>query len=331
MSLGSTISTSSVTPSPNAEPCVPGTLLKGDSGRVYEIEKILSDRRNPLLCVYRARAGSAKYIVKNTNKGQFEYQTKLEKLVASSPNVRTVVDTNRENEIFIYPFLAEDLLQFSQKKMASETRKDVLRSALRGLADLHERDILHSDIKPNNFLVDYEEGSNGDVTVKGVQISDLDDAVIIPPKMWLRGRLCGNQIWRSPESWARSLQNQASDVFSFGIVMIYVMTNKMVFFVEDDQLQAEDSWRYILRRHLSFFADEDGFNGILEHIGEENPFYERIMAFADDFPAENGRMPFEYWKVVDPTFTDLVVKMTRLDPALRITARDALAHSWFSA
>lgn len=113
--------------------------------------------------------------------------------------------------------------------------------------------------------------------------------------------------------------------------MIYVMTNKMVFFVEDDQLQAEDSWRYILRRHLSFFADEDGFNGILEHIGEENPFYERIMAFADDFPAENGRMPFEYWKVVDPTFTDLVVKMTRLDPALRITARDALAHSWFSA
>lgn len=82
--------------------------------------------------------------MKNTNKGQFEYQTKLEKLVASSPNVRTVVDTNRENEIFIYPFLAEDLLQFSQKKMASETRKDVLRSALRGLADLHERDILHS-------------------------------------------------------------------------------------------------------------------------------------------------------------------------------------------
>ncbi|KAI1774395.1 hypothetical protein F4818DRAFT_81332 [Hypoxylon cercidicola] len=154
ISLRSTMSTMS-----DEEPFAPGTLLKGDSGRVYEIEEILSDRRNPLLFVYRARAETVKYIVKNMIKGEFEYQMELQKLVSSSPNVRTVVDTNREFEIFIYPFLIGDLLRFSQRKLAIEARKDVLRSALRGLADLHERDILHNDIKPNNILIGYEGDS----------------------------------------------------------------------------------------------------------------------------------------------------------------------------
>ncbi|XXH01874.1 hypothetical protein Hte_008236 [Hypoxylon texense] len=277
------------------------------------------------------RADTVKYIVKNMIKGEFEYQMELQKLVSSSPNVRTVVDTNRAFEIFIYPFLIGDLLRFSQRKLATETRKHILRSALRGLADLHERDILHNDIKPNNVLIDYDEGTDGDVLVKSVQISDLEDAVIVPPGKYLRGPLCGNQLWRSPESWARSRQNHASDVFSFGIVMIYVMLNEMVFLVSNDQLNAEDSWRYILRRHLSYFADRDGFNGFLQHIGEENPFYERVIALADDFPPGNRQQPFETWKDVDPIFKDLIVKMTRLDPALRITARDALSHPWFSA
>jgi serine/threonine protein kinase len=112
--------------------------------------------------------------------------------------------------------------------------------------------------------------------------------------------------------------------------MIYVMLNAMIFLVSNDQLNAEDSWRHILRRHLSYFADKDGFNGFLQHIGEENPFFERVIALANDFPPGNRRRPFEAWGGEDPIFKDLVVKMTRLDPALRITARDALSHPWFA-
>lgn len=37
------------------EPCPVGTPLPGHSGRTYKVEKIVVDRRDPLLCVYRAR------------------------------------------------------------------------------------------------------------------------------------------------------------------------------------------------------------------------------------------------------------------------------------
>ncbi|KAK2756246.1 hypothetical protein FQN54_005654, partial [Arachnomyces sp. PD_36] len=274
-------------------------------------------------------AEGKKYILKNMIPGEFEYQLDLQKQLSSCPNVRAVIDTIQGDEMFIYPFLTGDLLHLS-KKLSSKDKINVLRCALRGLADIHERDILHNDIKPDNIMVDYDESASSQMKINSVRVADLDDTVIVPPGKWLRGPLCGNAIWRSPESWCRSRQNQASDIFSFGIVMIYVMVDEMVFRVSNSQLEAEDSWRYILRRHISYFADEDGLNGLLEHIGTENPYYERLVALVGSFKPGDQRQPFESWDYVEPDLKELVGKMTSLDPRRRITAKEALRHRWFS-
>ncbi|CEL05752.1 hypothetical protein ASPCAL06867 [Aspergillus calidoustus] len=111
--------------------------------------------------------------------------------------------------------------------------------------------------------------------------------------------------------------------------MIYVMLNEMVFRVLDNQLHASDTWRYVLQRHLSYFADEEGLAGLLKHIGEDNPFHERLIELASDFTSENPRQPFGSWTYGESEFRDLVGKMTNLDPTRRITARQALEHPWF--
>lgn len=76
--------------------------------------------------------------------GEYEYQLKLQKSLSASPNVRAVVDTIKELEVFIYPFLSADLLHLSQKTLPKETRRDILRYALRGLADMHDKNVLHN-------------------------------------------------------------------------------------------------------------------------------------------------------------------------------------------
>lgn len=75
---------------------------------------------------------------------EFECQLNLQRFLSSCPNVRTVVDAVQELELFIFPFLAGDLLRLSQKNLSEGMRRNVLRSALRGLADMHDKNILHN-------------------------------------------------------------------------------------------------------------------------------------------------------------------------------------------
>ncbi|KAI9746354.1 MAG: hypothetical protein M1818_000066 [Claussenomyces sp. TS43310] len=148
------------------------------------------------------------FIVKNMIPGEYEYQQAWQKPLASCPNLRTVVDGLPGSELFIYPFLQPDFLQFSQKNLTKATRKSVLKSALVRLAALHGRNIIHTD---------YEK-TDDKFAIKNVQISNLEDAALLPLGKYLREGLCGNQMWRSPESWARSAQGTPSDIFSFGLV-----------------------------------------------------------------------------------------------------------------
>ena len=78
------------------------------------------------------------------------------------------------------------------------------------------------------------------------------------------------------------------------------MVNEMVFRVRDDKMNSVDSWRYILGRHVSYFVDEDSLSRLLEHIGTENSFYERLIDLANSFGPGNPQEPFHSWSYVEP-------------------------------
>ncbi|KAK4204497.1 kinase-like domain-containing protein [Triangularia verruculosa] len=309
-------------------PFAVGEELRGKSGIAYRIEEVLAERQEPLLCVYRASDNQAKsYIVKNLLPGHFEYRYQLQQGLTSCPNLRIMADAIPEHQILIYPFLDDTLLRVCQKELSTDVRKGMIKSALTGLAELHDRLVVHTDIKPNNILVNYEEAPTGILTIKSVKISDLEDAVQLEPDQNLLACLYGNQLWRSPESWLRAEQNTPSDIFSFAITAIYVMLNEMVFLVpEEERVEGHEAWKPILMRHVSYFGDNDGFQGFLEHIGEKNADFD---AFIDIALQVKPRRPFAGRHYLDSQFRDLITKMTSLDPNKRITAREALKHAWF--
>ncbi|KAK4131227.1 hypothetical protein BT67DRAFT_354740, partial [Trichocladium antarcticum] len=63
----------------------------------------------------------------------------------------------------------------------------------------------------------------------------------------------------------RAAQHTPADIFSFGIVAIYVWLGRMVFF-PDDANEAEDPSDMILKLHASHFVNGiEDFGGFIEY------------------------------------------------------------------
>ena len=51
------------------------------------------------------------------------------------------------------------------------------------------------------------------------------------------------------------------------------MTEPVIFGVDESKLEeGVDKLMFVLERHVSYFAGEDGLNRLLAYLGDENPF-----------------------------------------------------------
>ncbi|KAI0101723.1 kinase-like domain-containing protein [Nemania sp. FL0031] len=257
------------------EPLHVGETVTSDSGQTYRIEEILKEYRRPLMCVYRASSQGKPYLLKNPVPRAFERYKELIESLASAPHIRPLVDSITPLKIFVYPFLDGHLLDFAKKNLSPNTRRNI-----------------SPDIKPDNVCINYRENGEEEPTITDVQIGDLEDAAHFTERGGIKGCVCGNHLWRSPESWAAAHQSTPSDIFSFGLF---------------------------------------GMLGLVDYLGRDNIFSSRLVGLLDTFDTPSTRMqPIFAWTYGDVDFRDLVSKMTNLDPRRRITAREALKHPWFT-
>lgn len=88
-----------------------------------------------------------------------------------------------------------------------------------------------------------------------------------------------------------------------------------------------------LERQVSYFADQDGFDGLLIHIEDDQVGCHILPMLWEDRAADyHPYRPFKDWRdVEDDGFRNVVLQMMNLDPMKRITARQALDHPWFQS
>lgn len=121
----------------------------------------------------------------------FKYFQDMFRDLRTSPYIRVAVDEVSEQSMFVYRYLRESLLSFAQREVSISVVKRVLRDSLRGIAALHERGIVHTDIKANNIMLDWNE-KDGITSIQRVQITDIDDAAYVPESSAIVGRQVGN-------------------------------------------------------------------------------------------------------------------------------------------
>lgn len=98
-------------------------------------------------------------------------------------------------------------------------KHDLLLGLAKGLAFLHSMSIVHRDIKPKNIMVD----SCG--TPKFIDFGLSKEKSETHPSQ-ASTALAGTTAWMSPEKRKGEASTYASDVFSFGLVMVYILTEQ---------------------------------------------------------------------------------------------------------
>ncbi|KAI0908438.1 kinase-like domain-containing protein [Ustulina deusta] len=190
------------------------------------------------------------------------------------------------------------LANLAQTDLPIQVTKRILKDALRGLAVLHDHDIVHT-------------------VVEQVQLADLEDSAHVPPDCDIVGKQAGNWMWRSPEAHASG-------------PCIYAVHKRIIFAVSEGELgDGEDILAHVLERQISYFADEEGLSAFYKHLGDDNPWVQVFDILRGGFNKDNPRRPVSLWKDVDLELRDLVGGLTNFDPAKRLTAREALEHPWF--
>ncbi|ELR10460.1 CMGC/CDK protein kinase [Pseudogymnoascus destructans 20631-21] len=315
---------------------VVGSRLASESGRQYTINCVLQEKDNRPEKVYLASDDGHKFVFKEVPPSMFEPACDMQRYLIAherSSYLRLMRDSIPEQSILIYDYATDHLLSLAQKEIPLAARKRILRDALRGLAALHDKNIVHAGTSSTMNNSAYSKA----LTLNRLfSFADLEDAAYVPPGSDIVGSQVGNQLWRSPEAHAQGPVNSPSDMFSYGIVCIYVLSRTVIFAPSAKEIEEPEMepLSIILERQLSYFAEPDTFDALLRYLGPESLWCEIFTVVRSGFNEQNRRKPFRLWKVEKPgfdkDFMDLVGAMTNFDPAKRITAREALAHRWFA-
>lgn len=166
------------------------------------------------------------------------------------------------------------------------------------VAGLHDLNILHGDLKPENCLLD----SNLNVTLCDFNSAQTleDKTAVVPTKM-------GSAPYLSPEAISSNERGLPSDVWAIGCIAYELLTHHMPFCGASDYLtmqligQHAFEWRAPLREPDAYLP-ESLTDGAVGHTLEE------VYSIASDF----------------------VSMCLDRDVLKRITAREACSHPLFS-
>nr|CCA19645.1 cyclindependent kinase putative [Albugo laibachii Nc14]CCA23077.1 cyclindependent kinase putative [Albugo laibachii Nc14] len=194
------------------------------------------------------------------------------------------------------------------ERLAIAEVKAYLIFLLKGVDELHQRDILHRDLKPNNILVTGRERSTF-----LAKIGDMGMATRMKTEHTSRSIEVVTRTYRAPELFFGDDQyGKAVDMWSVGCIFAEMVLGKPLF---------------------EGVSDIDHLSKVFAVLGSptENGWKEAsnlpcYLQFKDTQPAPlMSRLEYR----PSDLGIDLLQQLLQLDPKKRITAIDALHHSFF--
>ncbi|KAI1144251.1 STE/STE20 protein kinase [Hypoxylon sp. FL0543] len=255
----------------------------------------------------------------------------LKRFQSQTLHIRPLIDEIQdpaEPTTIVLRHLDDDLLQTSiQKTLNRKEVKYVSRRILEALSVLHENGFVHTDIKPNNIFVNYRNEAN-EIRFSDVQLGDFGGTYPQESEWAKSGTPIGAPIWNSPEVLMETPWNTATDIWSFGAVLISLIYGGdfNVFRPKDIKFDDENYRAEIIKSQFRYFGP---FPAKYREISSEETLTS-ILYIMHLVPPSN-MTPFRLVTEREVTKEDkeFILKIMQMDWRDRPTAKDLLQAEWF--
>ncbi|KAI3417012.1 uncharacterized protein J3R85_014859 [Psidium guajava] len=228
--------------------------LLGEGGFGYVHKGVLANGKE--VAVKRLKAGSGQ--------GEREFQAEVE--IISRVHHKHLVSLvgyciTGSERLLVYEFLPNNTLQFhlhgkDRPTMDWTTRLRIALASAKGLAYLHEDchpRIIHRDIKAANILLDF----NFEAKVADFGLAKLSSDVYTH----ISTRVMGTFGYLAPEYASSGKLTDKSDVFSFGVMLLELITGRKPVDTTTDVHESLVDWA---RPQLTRALDDENFDSLVD-------------------------------------------------------------------
>ncbi|PVH70713.1 putative serine/threonine protein kinase [Cadophora sp. DSE1049] len=309
------------------------STLVGHSGREYVCQKVLQHHpTKPAFDIQLALCNGKLFVLKPVSRSIFDLLQEFKDEFGNNPRLRIHVDDNKTENVLVYEYFKNDLLSLVENYPALpiKARKTILKEVGLGLSDIHAKDWIHLDVKPNNIFINWHVDEKDQFQLEQVALGDIDCALKLEGQKLLNQRM-GNVMWRSPEGQLGKGVGKPSEVFSFALLCLYVITGAQCFHPDFETLDVEPEL-VILFKLLSVFGPLP--DALVEHVNDDEAgalLTGLWQAIAEDESNE----AFEQWpQDVYPNLENeakrLILRMTNLDPAKRALMSEIVTDPYWN-
>ncbi|KAF8862867.1 putative serine/threonine protein kinase [Acephala macrosclerotiorum] len=247
------------------------------------------------------------FVLKPVSRSIFDLLQEFKDEFGNDPRLRIHVDDNKKENVLVYEYFKSDLLSLVENYPALpiEARKAILKEVALGLNDIHTKNWIHLDVKPNNVFLNWRVDEKDQFHLEKVALGDMECALKLGGQKLLSHRM-GNGV------------GKPSEVFSFALLCLYVITGAQCFHPDFEKLDIEPE-PVILFKLLSAFGPLP--DALVKHVNDEEAGA-LLKGLWQAIEEDESNEAFEQWSEemfpnLDNEAKRLILRMTNLDPAKR--------------